>query len=39
MSDEEHRELLTRVNADDIIRKIRFHENVHIFVIFSGNLW
>ena len=24
VSDDEHRELLTKVNADDIIRKIRF---------------
>lgn len=25
MSDKEHRELLSRVNADDVIRRIRFH--------------
>ena len=33
VSDEEHRELLTKVNADDIIRRIRFENCMGFLVI------
>lgn len=33
VSDDEHRELLARVNADDVIKRIRFAYVCHLLVL------
>lgn len=40
LSNEEHRELLGRVNADDVIRRIRYFSVLfQIFCSYEGNLF
>lgn len=37
VSDDEHREMLVRVNNDDIIRRIRF-ELISLYIVLYSNL-